>query len=449
MRLAQLLVYVFAFPSFVFASHDIEKTVLDNGLTVLVRPLPSSGVVSIYAYVKAGSATEDKFMGKGISHFVEHMLFKGTDKRPVGAIAKEIQSLGGNINASTTLDYTMVTLDVPKGEFQRGLDILSDMLMNSVFDPAQVEKEREVIHGEMRLYNDRPDRRLSRDVLRNVYIRHPYRHPIIGYLPLFDSITREELYAYYRSRYIPNNIILSVTGAVDLNETMSSIKTAFKDFRPLVYPERAISPEPPQISQRYYEEYYQTPLFRFSLAFQGVALTDPDLYALDVLAMALGQGEGSRLYEIIYKKKNLVHQISSSNFTPLDKGILEIEGVMDKDNLSQVLAAVKDIAGDIKRRGLSSEELAKTKRRCLSQFVFGNQTSSNLAYRAAMDEAASGDPEFSRHYVQAVKNVTNEDIKRVAKMYLVDSALSITILKPIAGNGRGLHLAGNGRDRSL
>jgi zinc protease len=368
-RYVFVLILVFILHSNCFAAPAVEKTILDNGLTTLVSPMPSSEVISIYAYVKTGSATEGQFSGAGISHFVEHMLFKGTAKRPVGSIAKEVKSLGGNINAATSLDYTIYTLDLPKGTFKEGLDIISDMLMNSAFDPQQVEKEREVIHGEMRLYNDRPERRLSEDVFRNVYIRHPYRHPIIGYRVVFDQITRENLHAYYKSKYIPNNIILSVAGAVDSAQVLPLIKQAFAGFKPLPFPERAIPVEPPQVSTRYLENFYATPLFRFSLAYQSVSLLDPDLFALDVLAMALGQGESSRLYTAIYKAKKLVNSIHCSNYTPTDKGVFEIEGVMVKDNLSQVREEIKTIIGNVQKQGLLPGELEKTKRQVLSQFV--------------------------------------------------------------------------------
>ena len=193
-----------------------RREVLDNGLIVIIDPLPSSPAVAIYALVKTGSATEGKYLGMGISHFVEHMLFKGTeDKRAVGVIAQEVMGLGGNINASTSFDYTMYTLELPKDHFDHGLAIISDMLMNSKFDPQETEKERTVILGEMRLHNDNPDRQLSQMIYSTAYLEHPYKHPVIGYEPLFKAITRDELWDYYKSTYIPNNIILSVAGAVE------------------------------------------------------------------------------------------------------------------------------------------------------------------------------------------------------------------------------------------
>ena len=412
---------------------QVRKEVLENGMTVLVQEMPSSEVLSIDAYIKTGSAVEGEYSGAGISHFIEHMLFKGTAKRPVGAIAKEVEALGGSINASTSFDYTIYTLNLPSDNFAQGLDIIADMVTNSVFDPAQVEKEREVIHGEMRLYNDRPDRRLSDLVFRNVYLRHPYRHPIIGYPSLFDGVTREGLYAYYKSRYIPNNIILSVAGPVHSREILPLIKEAFKDLKQRPYLERNTPQEPPQIAQRRFEDHFATPLIRFSLAYQGVSIADPDLYALDVLAMALGQGEGSRLYQDIYEKKKLVEEISVFNFTPQDKGMFAVEGVMSKDHLSAVLQAAVSVIEQVKRSGLDAKELEKTKRQVLSQFVFGNQTSSSLAYRAAVDEAMMGDPYFSKKYVDAVKKIGNEDIKRVARRYLTDDHLTITVLRPMQG----------------
>ena len=425
-----IVFFLFILPAASHASGHVYKEILDNGMTVLAQEMPSSEVLSIYACVKTGSAVEGPYSGMGISHFVEHMLFKGTGKRAAGAIAREVKSLGGNINASTSFDHTMYTLDLPSGNLAQGVDIITDMLANSAFDPAQMEKEREVIHGEMRLYNDRPDRRLSDLVFRNVYIRHTYRHPVIGHLPLFDAITRDQLYTYYKARYIPNNIVLSVAGPVGHEEVLAQVKQAVKDFRSQPYPERNIQQEPPQIAPRYFEDHFATPLFRFSLAYQGVGITDPDMYALDVLAMALGQGESSRLYQDIYKDKKLVEQITASNFTPQDKGLFEIEGVMSKDNLSAVLDAVKAGIEQVKTQGLNPQELDKTKRQVLSRFVFSNQTSSSLAYRAAVDEALMGDPDFAGKYVDAVKKISNDDIKRVAQRYLTEDHLSVTFLKP-------------------
>jgi zinc protease len=134
-----------------------QKYVLDNGLTVLVSEIPASPVVSVYAFVKSGSATEGEILGSGITHFLEHMLFKGTQKRGVGVIAEEVQALGGVINAATSFDYTFFTATVPFEHFSKTLEIVSDMLQNPRFDPQEIQKEREVVFSEMRMYRDHPD----------------------------------------------------------------------------------------------------------------------------------------------------------------------------------------------------------------------------------------------------------------------------------------------------
>lgn len=423
---------LFLNPTHLFAALDIQKTVLDNGLTVLVTPMPSSEVVSVYAYVKIGAATEGKFLGAGVSHFVEHMLFKGTKRRLVGEIAKEVKSLGGTINASTDLDFTMYTLDLPKSKLKQGIDIIADMIQNSTFDKEEVERERNVIHGEMRLYYDRPARRLSINVFKNVFKNHPYRHTTIGYEPLFDGVTRDDLYNFYKRNYIPNNMIISVAGGFDANETLKLVTEQFKNFKPRPYPLRNLVAEQSQISSRYYEEYYQTPMFWFSLAYQGIALMDPDVYAMDLLGMALGSGEGSRLYKDVYKTKKLVNSISCMNYTPYDKGVFEIEGTMKEDNLEKVKTAVFKIIDDVKRRGLAKEELAKIKTQAAAQLIYGSQTSGSIAYKAAIDEAMAGDYRFSEKYVEMINKVTNDDIKRVANKYLNDMTLNVTVIKPLS-----------------
>jgi len=207
----------------------VFKHVLDNGLTVLISEMPTNPMVAVYALVKTGSATEGAFLGTGISHFLEHMAFKGTTERGVGDIPAEIQAVGGSINASTSLDYTIYTLTVPAESFEVALEILADMLMNSVMDEEEVEKEREVIFNEMRLHEDNPNRRLTRLSFQNVYIKHPYRHPVIGYKPLLAQVTREDILQYYKSRNIPNNIILSIAGNIKVDNILPKIKKTSKD----------------------------------------------------------------------------------------------------------------------------------------------------------------------------------------------------------------------------
>jgi zinc protease len=407
-----------------------QKVILDNGLTVLVSEMPSSSVVAVYALVKAGSATEGRLMGSGISHFLEHMLFKGTKKRGVGEISREVQSLGGTINASTSFDYTIYTITVPFTEFDKALDILADMIMNSQFDAQQIQREREVVYGEIRLYQDRPERQLSDMTFGLVYKRHPYGIPIIGYEELLARLNREDFVEYYRTHYVPNNTIVTIAGQVKADEVLPKVKAAFKDFERKPYPLRHIPQEPEQISERYYEDYYPTELTRVSMAYAGISILDSDVYALDVLAMILGQGETSRLYKDLFRDKQLVKSVSSSNFTPVDRGVFEVEVTLDQSHLEETIQAIKGHIAAIRENGVNPDELEKAKRQVLSSHIFGRQTAQPIASSAAIDEAFTGDHHFSKKYVQEVRAVTLEDIQRVAREYLQDHRLSTAVLYP-------------------
>lgn len=418
-----------SYPSRAFEGRS-SKYVLDNGLTVLMTEMPSSPVVSVYALVRAGSATEGKFLGTGISHFLEHMLFKGTHGLGVGEAAARIQAAGGRINASTGMDYTMYTVTVPHESFGVALDVLSDMLMNAAMDAAEVERERKVIFGEMRLNNDDPDRKLGELTFRNVYLRHPYRHPVIGYETLLAGVTREDLLEYYRTFYTPDNMILSVAGHFDPHGIVPKISETFKDFRRGRSITRNLPVEPPQISRRRYEEEYPTDLARLSVSFAGVSLLDPDLYALDVLAGILGGGKSSRLYRDLYKKQGLVYSVSASDYTPADKGIFGVDCLLEPENVETVIQAVLDQIGRVREKGVNREELEKAKQQVRSEHVLHHQTASSVAYAQAVDEAFAGDYRFSQKYVDAVGHVTNDDIKRVANAYLADSRLTTVVLNP-------------------
>lgn len=418
------------FPSAIYAAGEVaSKHLLDNGLTVLIREMPASPVVSVYALVKTGSATEGEYLGTGISHFLEHMLFKGTTMRKVGEIADEVQAVGGSINAATSMDYTIYTITVPSESFDTALEVLSDMLMHSVMDPAEIEKEREVIFGEMRMYKDDPDRVLNELAYRNIYIKHPYRHPIIGYKELLAGVTRDDLLAYYRSRYAPNNMVLSIAGNIREPEILPKVEGTFKDFKRQRDVVRNLPQEPPQLSPRRYDEEYPTDLTRLSMAFSGVSLLDHDMYAMDVLAMILGQGESSRLYLDIYKKQGLVYAVSSSNYTPIDRGVFAVEALLEADNTEKTIEAVREALEAIKKNGVKKDELEKAKRQVLSEHIFSLQKASHVTYSQAIDEAYAGDPQFSEKYVEGVRTITNEDIKRVARHYLVEEALTIVVLK--------------------
>lgn len=406
-----------------------EKHVLDNGLTVLISSMPTSPSVSVYGFIKSGSATEDEFLGAGISHLVEHMVFKGTEKRKVGEIPALIQSVGGTINASTNKDHIVFTVSVPYQHFDIALDVLSDMLMNATFDAEEFKKEKEVIVNEIRMHNDNPDRRLNEMIFSNVYLNHPYRHPIIGYESLFVKLTREDAIKYYKRAYAPQNMIISIAGQINPAEILEKIKKTFYGFERQMDRPRHLPVEPQQISERFLTEEYPTPLTRLAIAFQGVNVLHEDLFALDVLSSILGEGKSSRLYERLYQKEKLVYSISASNYTPMDKGFFSVNALLAEEKLEKVISVFWEEVEKIKKN-VSSQELNKVKKNFLAQYILDQQTSSSVTGLQAIYEAFTGDYRFSEKYVKAVQNLKTEDIKRVAQKYLNKDFATTVVLKP-------------------
>ncbi|MBF0595730.1 MAG: insulinase family protein [Candidatus Omnitrophica bacterium] len=415
--------------------HGFSKYVLDNGLTVLINEMPSSPMVAVYGWVKTGSTNEGKLLGSGVTHFVEHMLFKGTASRAAGVISDEVRALGGSINAATSHDYTVFTLSLPREKFSGGLDIIADMLRNASFKPEEVERERDVILKEMRMINDRPERKLDDAVYQALYLSHPYRYPIIGYEQMFKAITREQLFDYYKLYYAPNNIILSIAGGVKAAEILPVIKKAFDGFMAQPTPLRVLPQEAFQVTSRSVAVEYPTDLIRMVIAYQGMPLLDKDLFAGDVLAIALGSGQSSRFNQELYEKQRLVESVEVGNNTPLDRGYFEIACLLKKEGVDKVLAETQRMIDDVKAHGLKPEEIAKARRVVMAQNIYERQTAEGVAHRAAMEEAFAGDAQFSEKYLEGVRAVTNEDIKRVASRYLVESSRTVVVMRPKSSEG--------------
>lgn len=412
------------------AAVQSKRFTLDNGLTIIVNEMPSTPVAAVYAWVRTGSANEGKYLGSGITHFVEHMIFKGTARRAPGAIPDEVRSMGGYINASTGQDFTVFTLSVPRDKFVQGADLIADMMRNAAFDTREVEREREVILKEMRMLNDKPARKLEDMLNASVYTVHPYRLPIIGRESILKNITRDDLMDYYRTYYAPNNMIVSVSGQFTADEALPVIKEKFGDASARPTPLRNLPSEPEQISPRSHEETYSTDLYRMVLAYQGIPLLHHDLYALDLLANALGSGRSSRFYRHLYEEKQLVNSIETWNDTPMDRGFFAISCLMKDDRREEVIQEIKSIIEKVKKDGLLPEELSKIKRQMVVENIHAREVAGGMAYRTAMEEAFSGDYLFSDSYVVGINNVTNDDVKRVAKEYLIDSRLTEVSLVP-------------------
>src|SRR5213083_601105 len=419
-----------ASPVIRFPPNTAQKWILPNGLTIIVQEDRSAPVASVQAWCATGSIDEDQHLGAGLSHILEHMLFKGTKTRSTNEIAQKIQDVGGYINAYTSFDRTVFWIDVPKDGVSTALEVLTDAMMNSNLPPDEYKKEQEVIRREFAMGMDDPDRMVSLLLFGTAYQRHPYRFPVIGELEIYNQLTQEQVMQYYKTRYVPNNLTFVVVGDVDAEKVRQQSTDLFKP-----YPEKSLQPvfipaEPPQLGRREVHQEFATELSHLSLAWHIPAVTNPDVPALDLLSTILGEGRSSRLYQRVREEAGLAFRISAFSYTPGDPGLFGIDATVDPKKREATEQLALQIVDEVKQSGVTADELEKAKKIMLSHHLGALTTMRGQASDVGSNWLLTRNLNFSRDYLDAVQKVTLEDIKRVAATYLTENNLTVISLNP-------------------
>src|SRR5438046_3078060 len=413
-----------------FPSSSAQKWFLPNGLTIIVQEDHSAPVASVQAWCATGSIYEDVHLGAGLSHILEHMLFKGTKTRSTNEIAQKIQDVGGYVNAYTSFDRTVFWIDVPKDGVATALDILADAMMNSTLPPAEYQKEQEVIRREFAMGMDDPDRVAGLLLFATAYQRHPYRFPVIGEIEIYNQLTQEQVMQYYKTRYVPNNLTFLVVGDVDAQKVRQQLTQLFKP-----YPEKSLQPvfvpaEPPQLGRREVHQEFSTELTHVSFAWHIPEVTNPDVPALDLLSTVIGDGRSSRLYRRVREEAGLAFRIAAFSYTPGDPGLFGIDATLDPKKREAAEQLVLRMLDEVKHAGVTAEELAKAKKIMLSHHLGTLTTMRGQASDIGSNWLLTRNLNFSRDYLDAVQKLTLEDIKRVAATYLTENNLTVVSLNP-------------------
>src|SRR5881398_2356064 len=413
-----------------FPPSSAHKWILPNGLTIIVQEDHSAPVASVQAWCATGSIDEDQHLGAGLSHILEHMLFKGTKTQSANRIAQSVQDVGGYINAYTSFDRTVFWIDVPKDGVATALDVLSDAMMNSTLPPEEYQKEQEVIRREFAMGMDDPDRMVTLLLFGTAYQRHPYRFPVIGELEIYNQLTQEKVMQYYKTRYVPNNLTFVVVGDVDAEKVRQRLAELFKS-----YPEESLKPlfnpaEPPQLGRREVNQEFGTELTHLSLAWHIPELTNPDVPALDLLSTILGEGRSSRLYRRVREESGLAFGVSAFSYTPGDPGLLGVDATVDPKKRDAAEKLILQIVAEVKQAGVTADELMKAKKMSLSHHLDALTTMRGQASDLGSNWLLTRNLNFSRDYLTAVQKVTLDDIRRVAAKYLVDQNLTVASLNP-------------------
>ncbi len=392
------------------------KVVLKNGLTVIVREQRAVPLVSINTYVKAGYFDEDDRIS-GISHVIEHMFFKGTSKRPAGEIARQTQALGGYLNAYTYYDRTVYHTEAPAENMKRALEIQADALWNSTFDEAELRREIEVVLQENNRKLDNPGAVTSEKLFAAAFQQHRMRRWRIGTPEGLRALTRDDVVSYFSKYYRPSNIILSISGRLDIEETLGEVVKLYGDVSDGDQPlDRNAGPaEPEQTALRYSWQRGAIEQNHVALGYHVPGVLDDDARALEVLAAILSEGRASVLNQYVRDEKGLITMGSAGLLGFSDLGYFEI-GFETNDPLAAQTAVLAEVE-NIKRYGVTKEVLARAKTLIAQNHYHSLETVDGVAEHLAYYEAL-GDWKKSGSYLSAIQKVTADDVTRVAKKHL-------------------------------
>ena len=408
---------------------ETEKYTLENGLKVILEENHASPVVAVNVWVKVGSACEDE--GEfGLAHVHEHMLFKGTEKRGVGEIARLIESSGGDINAFTSFDETVYYVVIASRFVDTALDVLSDAVSNSTFDPSELEKELEVVLEEIRRGEDSPSRVLSQKMFAEAFTKHTYKRPIIGTTESVKSFTREKILNFYNKWYSPDNMVVVAVGDFNGTDIKNKIADTFGKLKKRDIPECNIPQEDRQNNIRPFVISKEIKEGYFVLAYHVPEAKSEYTPVLDVISNILGSGESSRFYRIIKEEKGLVNSIYAYAFTPKEPGLFVIGGTVNPENYKSSLTEILSELYSLKYNKVSNQEIEKAKVNIESDTIYTRETMQGQAQKLGFFEVETGDYIFEKQYLEKVSNVTQNDIIRVANKYFNNNNLTAGFLLP-------------------
>lgn len=397
-------------------SCGVTKYSLPNGLTVLIKESHAVPVVAIQTYVKAGYFNEADRLA-GISHLIEHMFFKGTRKRGVGEMARQTKSLGGYLNASTIYDHTLYYTVLPAANFTKGLEIQSDALINSVFDPDELKKETEVVIQEAKRKWDTPGAVVREKLFELAFDEHRIRRWRIGTESGLRALTRADFLTFYNNLYRPQNIILVVVGDVETAQAQSAIEKYYQHFEQGTLRKETSPAEKPQTEFRYNCLHGDILQSYLTIGFHVPGILHEDSYALEMLAFILGRGKSSRLFQNVKEKTHLVNTVSASNYTLSDLGVFMIDVNCQTEKLRDAEEAIFQEMEKIRQRPVESFELTRAHNLIEAIYVSTIETVAGQANVLA-DFEALGDYRMVEEFFSKLTTVTVEDIYRVANEYL-------------------------------
>ena len=403
-----------------------NRDVLPNRLRIVTETVPHVQSVSVGIWIGTGSRDEDD-SNSGISHFIEHMLFKGTEKRTAQQIADEFDSIGGHLNAFTEKEYTCYYAKVLCEHLPIAVDVLGDMLLNSIFDPEEMEREKNVVLEEIKRYEDSPDDLIHDVFARTIWNGHPLGNSVLGNRETVAGLTRDSIIAHLRKYATPENIVVAAAGNLGHSNFVELIGKQFGSLNGTSAPTNQV---PPDFRAKSNMTSRPTEQVHFCVGTRGYSQLDENKYTLALIDTALGGGMSSRLFQEIREKRGLVYAIGSYSIGYRESGLFAAYGGTSIENLELVIDLVRGQFENVRKSGLTEKEITRAKNQIRGALVLGQENMTARMIRLGKSELYVRRVVPVDEIIEKVKNVTQDDINRVAEEIFDESTISVAAIGP-------------------
>lgn len=403
-----------------------QKTLLPNGVRIITEEIEHVRSAAFGIWVGAGSRDEREGY-EGISHFIEHMFFKGTEHRSARVLAESLEAVGGQLNAFTTKEYTCYYAKILDEDLDLAIDVLSDMFFCSLFDEKEIEKEKNVVIEEIKMYEDSPDELIHDVFSEHVWNDHPLGKPILGTEESIRSLSREKIMLFLTEHYAPDNIVIAVAGKIKHEEVVKKLSSQFGIFQR--GGRRVLEGTPlGQKVERYQPK--ETEQMHILLGVPGLGQDDEDIYAMHIFNNILGGGLSSRLFQEIREQRGLAYSVYSYHSTYVDTGLFAVYAGTSPKNTTEVIECILKELNDIRQKGISSDELERTKAQIKGSLYLGLEAVSSRMSRLGKTELTYNRVLSPEEVVGKLEKVTLDDVLRVIGRLWQKDKISIMTLGP-------------------
>ncbi len=406
-----------------------QKTVLDNGLRVITSTMPHAYSVCVGIFIGTGSRYESDDKA-GVSHFIEHLCFKGTHRRATSKeICEIIEGVGGILNAGTDKEMTVYWCKVARPHFPLAIDVLADMLSNSRFEPEDIEKERQVIIEEINMSLDSPQQTVDMLIDKLVWPEHPMGRDVAGTKASVSGLGREDMLCYMKQHYTAGNTVIAISGGISHEEAVASLKDFFGSWQigPL---QKYIAADNKQYQARFQSQHRTTEQVHLCLALPGLSLTHPDRFSLDLLNVILGEGMSSRLFVEIREKRGLAYAIQSYINHHLDTGSLTVYAGVDPTSLPTTVSAILKELRQLKEE-IPEIDLTKAKELSKGRLLLRMEDTRSVAGWLGAQELLLGEILTVDQLISIIDSTRADDLLRVAHELFTADKLNLAVVGPV------------------